>query len=166
MEEWVTVILLLSNQSEVPKAYYTEKQTKKKNYFQHPKCPNWLTAWTESSSWSMTRSKLTDFKCERPSQSLLFGEHQKRWRWRGWLLDAESGCWIYKASACAHAVRSFRQEGCRINTSLQTHSSLQGCVGETWRQMKSELFLSSSGAAEHHGYISTTRKKSHSFGSY
>lgn len=51
----------------------------------------------------------------------------------------------------------FRQEGCRINTSLQTHSSLQGCVGETWRQMKSELLLSSSGAAEHHGYISTTR---------
>lgn len=86
------------------------------------------------------------------------GEYQKWWRWRGWLLDTVSGCWIYKMSAWAHAVRGFRQEGCRINTSVQTHSSLQGCVGETWRQMTSELFLSSSGAAEHHGYISTTRK--------
>lgn len=43
-------------------------------------------------------------------------------------------------------------------TQVCKHIHLQGCVGETWRQMKSELFLSSSGAAEHHGYISTTRK--------
>lgn len=50
-----------------------------------------------------------------------------------------------------------------FNTSVQTHSSLQGRVGETWRHMKSELFPSSSGAAEHHGYISTTRKKSLTF---
>lgn len=63
MEEWVRDILLLSNQSEVPKAYDTEKQTKKKKknikkpHFQHPKCPTWLSTWTWNTSWSATQSK-------------------------------------------------------------------------------------------------------------
>lgn len=44
---------------------------RKKNYFQHPKCPTWLTTWTWSTSWSMTSSKLNGFRCERPNGNLL-----------------------------------------------------------------------------------------------
>lgn len=130
---------------------------KKKNYSQHPKCPTWLSTWTGNASWSITWTRLEGFRCG--------GQIRAVCRWiSGLSAPTCQDVGFIKMCTCSRGMErvgvggGVRQEGRRINTSLRTHSSLQGCVGDRWRQMKSELLLSSSGAAEHRRYTPTPRK--------
>lgn len=103
MEEWVRVILLLSNQSEVPKAYYTEKQTKREttSNIQNVQ-PDRILGPKAPADQIHDQSRMTS----GPDRSLPVGRHQTN---RPDPVDARTrrrGRWI-----CGRSLRTCSQGG-------------------------------------------------------
>lgn len=166
MEEWVRVILLLSNQSEVPKAYDTEKQTKKKKTHKKPRLP------------TSKMSDLTEYLDLK--HQLISDTIEARWlqvptansepsaggHWdpsSSGFWDAASGCWLYKNERLCTCSQGAGTGGTLGLTQVCKHIHLYKDAwvkrGDKWRASCScpplELLSAPSG-----------RGGSHTFGSY